>query len=257
MRITPLVTTSPEGAAIDADMAAGSPGPDQLLRDYEAAPEPLVIAARVSGLPETAFPDGPPAGDILFDPADHLDRAAAPVDITLVADADWLDDTYYVRADPAVGEMMVADNLTLALNLIDMAAGDRALIEVRSRTPSLRPMTRVERLREAAEARYVEIQEALEQEIADAEARLDNLTGTGQASAFLSASGAAQREEAERLRRQIAETRAELRAVERDFRRDIDALSAALQFWTIGVPPVLVILLGIAGAVLRRRRRPS
>lgn len=153
--------------------------------------------------------------------------------------------------------MMVADNLTLALNLIDMAAGDRALIEVRSRTPSLRPMTRVERLREAAEARYVEIQEALEQEIADAEARLDNLTGTGQASAFLSASGAAQREEAERLRRQIAETRAELRAVERDFRRDIDALSAALQFWTIGVPPVLVILLGIAGAVLRRRRRPS
>lgn len=58
MRITPLVTTSPEGAAIDADMAAGSPGPDQLLRDYEAAPEPLVIAARVSGLPETAFPDG-------------------------------------------------------------------------------------------------------------------------------------------------------------------------------------------------------
>lgn len=86
---------------------------------------------------------------------------------------------------------------------------------------------------------------------------LDNLTGTGQASAFLSASGAAQREEAERLRRQIAETRAELRAVERDFRRDIDALSAALQFWTIGVPPVLVILLGIAGAVLRRRRRPS
>jgi len=255
MTITPLVTTSPEGAVIDADIAAGAPGPDQLLRDYQPAPEPPVIAVRVSGLPETAFPDGPPAGEVLFDPADHTDQAAAPVDITLVADADWLDDTYYVRSDPSVGETMVADNLTLALNLIDMAAGDPALIEVRSRTPSLRPMSRVERLREAAETRYVEIQEALELEIAEAEERLDSLTGSGRASAFLSASGAEERAEAERLRHQIAETRAELRAVERDFRRDIDALNASLQFWTIGVPPLLVILLGIAGAVLRRRGR--
>ena len=258
MTVTPLVVTSPEGAAIDADIAAGAPGPDALLRGYQPAPAPLVLAARLSGLPETAFPDGPPASDTLFSPADHVGQADAPVDITVVADADWLDDTYYVRSDPAVGDMMVADNLTLALNLIDMAAGDRALIEVRSRTPSLRPMSRVDRLREAAETRYLEIQDALEQEIADAEAQLDSLTGSGQASAFLSASGVAQREEAERLRHQIAETRAELRAVERDFRRDIDALNATLQFWTIGVPPVLIILAGIAGALVRRRRgRPS
>ena len=57
------------------------------------------------------------------------------------------------------------------------------------------------------------------------------------------------------MRGQIAEVRAELRAVERDFRRDIDALNDNLQFWTIGVPPALVILAGLAGAVIRRRRR--
>lgn len=253
--IVPLVSTSDEGAVVDADIAAGSPGPDELIRNYAVAAEPLLLAARASGVFETAFPDGPPAGDVLFNPADHVATAGAPVSVTLVADADWLDDTFYVRSDPSVGDTMVADNLTLALNLIDMAVGDPALIGLRSRTPSLRPMSRVERLREEAEARYVEIQETLEDEIAEAETRLSTLTGSGQASAFLAGSGSEQREEAERLRHQIAETRAELRAVERDFRRDIDALNARLQFWTIGVPPALVILLGIAGAVIRRRRR--
>lgn len=255
IEMVPLVSTSGDGAIIDADIAAGSPGPDALIRDYRPAPQPLWLAVRATGVMETAFPDGPPTSDILFNPADHVAAAAAPVSVTLVADADWLDDTFYVRSDPSMGDRMVADNLTLALNLIDMAAGDPALIGLRSRAPSLRPMVRVERLREEAEARYLEIQDALENEIAEAESRLSTLTGSGRASAFLSGSGRAEREEADRLRHQIAETRAELRAVERDFRRDIDALSASLQFWTIGVPPALVILLGIAGALVRRRRR--
>lgn len=253
--VTPLITTSADGALLDADIAAGSPGPDALLRDYEPAPEALWLAARASGVFNTAFPDGPPDGDILFSPADHIAMASAPVDITLVADADWLDDTFYVRNDPAVGESLVADNLILVMNLIDMAAGDPALISLRSRTPSYRPMLRVERLREAAEARYLEVQDQLEAQILEAETRLATLTGSGRASAFLSGSRAEEREEAERLRGQIAEVRAELRAVERDFRRDIDALNDNLQFWTIGVPPALVILAGLAGAVIRRRRR--
>ena len=71
----------------------------------------------------------------------------------------------------------------------------------------------------------------------------------------LLAAGADARAEAANLREQIAERRAELRTVERDFRRDIDALNANLQFWTIGLPPALIILAGIAGSLFRRRRR--
>ena len=253
--VTPLVTTSADGAILDADIAAGSPGPDDLLRDYVVSPEPLILAARTSGVFETAFPDGPPPGDILFSPADHVDQAGQPVDITVVADADWLDDSFYVRNDPAVGESLVADNLILVMNLIDMAAGDPALIGLRSRTPSVRPMSRVDRLREEAEARYVEVQERLETEISEAETRLTALTLQGSTSALLGNGGADARAEAANLREQIAERRAELRTVERDFRRDIDALNANLQFWTIGLPPALIILAGIAGSLFRRRRR--
>lgn len=255
VRVTPLITTSADGAILDADIAAGAPGPDALLRDYVVSPEPLILAARASGVFETAFPDGPPPGDILFSPADHVEQASAPVDITIVADADWLDDSFYVRNDPAVGESLVADNLILVMNLIDMAAGDPALIGLRSRTPSVRPMSRVDGLREEAEARYVEVQERLEAEIAEAEARLTALTLQGSTSALLGNGGAEARAEAVRLREQISERRAELRAVERDFRQDIDALNANLQFWTIGIPPALIILAGIAGSLFRRRRR--
>ena len=255
--VTVLLSTSPDGAVVDADIAAGAPGPDDLLRDYEPAPQPLVLGARLRGEAGSAFADGPPAGDIVFSPADHLARSAIPLDLTVIADVDWLDDSFYLRSDPVAGDMIVADNLALAMNLIDMAAGDPALISLRSRAPSVRPMTRVDALRAEAETRYVEIQDRLEAEIDEAETRLQQLLGSGQASSLADPGARAGRDEAIALRQQILATRAHLREVERDFRRDIDALNANLQFWTIGVPPALVILFGIFGALSRRRRSAS
>lgn len=257
LEVTVLLSTSPDGAVVDADIAAGAPGPDDLLRDYEPAHQPLVLGARLRGEVGSAFGDGPPAGDIVFSPSDHLARSEIPLDLTVIADVDWLDDTFYLRSDPAAGDMIVADNLSLAMNLIDMAAGDPALIGLRSRAPSVRPMTRVDTLRAEAETRYVTLQDRLEAEIAEAETRLQQLLGSGQASSLVDPGARAGRDEAIALRQQILTTRAHLREVERDFRHDIDALNANLQFWTIGVPPALVILIGIFGALIRRRRSAS
>jgi len=254
MSFTSLVETSGDGARLDADIAATSPGPDALLRDYNPASTPLVLAARVEGRPTTAYPEGPPAETAFFNPADHLSDAVEPVRITFVADADWLDDSYYVNRDPAFGELIVADNLSLAINLLDSAAGDEALVSLRSRAPSYRPMTRVDALRTSAEAQYFETQARLEAEISTAQDELDRLEESGSASALFSANGESARGEARALREQIVTARAELRQIERDFRREIDALDAWLQFWTIFVPPFLVILAALVGAVVRRRR---
>lgn len=254
MSVTTLLTTSTDGALIDADIAASAPAPDVLLRDYEPEAAPIVLGARLRGDVASAFPDGPPAGDIVFSPADHLTRSAIPLDLTVIADVDWIDDTYYLRSDPATGDSIVADNLSLAMNLVDMAAGDPALIGLRSRAPSARPMTRVDALRTEAESRYVEIQDRLETEIDEAQTRLRELLGSGQASGLADPGARAGRDEAMELRQQILDTRAHLREVEREFRHDIDALNGNLQFWTIGVPPALVILFGIFGALARRRR---
>ena len=257
IRFTPLMTTSEEGALIDAGIAAGAPGPDDLLRDYQREEDPIVIAARLTGLIETAFPDGPPAGDIVFEPGQHRNSSSQPANLMIVADIDWLDDTYYVRNDPTTGINLVADNLTVAMNFIDMAVGDPALVSLRSRSLSNRPMIRVDNLRSEAETRYVEIQNQLEAELDDAEERLQVLQGSGSTSALFAQNNVDAHQEAQLLRHQIADTRTRLREIEREFRSDIDALDANLQFWTIGVPPALVILVGLAGTLVRRRRRAS
>lgn len=255
----PLVLTSPEGAILDADIAAGSPSPETLLTDYATDPEaPIVLAAQISGVLQTAFPDGPPASDTAFDPAAHLGQSTGPAQIVIIADIDWLDPAFYTRTD-AGGVQIVADNPALALNLIDALAGDRALISLRSRAPSERRMTRVDALRAEAEARYLVLQTELQARLASAEADLAALNAAGAGSA-LSGAGAEEAAQAEALRNDIVQTRARLRDVERGFRSDIDALQSRLQLWTIWGPGLAVILLGALATLIRelfraRRRR--
>jgi hypothetical protein len=56
-------------------------------------------------------------------------------------------------------------------------------------------------------------------------------------------------------REQAAEIRKQLRGVEREFRRDIDALAGQLQFVNVWLPPIFVGLIGIGMFVWRSRRR--
>lgn len=250
---TALLTTGREGARVDADIAGTSPSPDDLQRNYTPDPHaPLVLAARLSGPVTTAFADGPPVGDIRFEPSAHLD-GPAEAEIIVIADADWLDPAFYVRTDASGTAEIVADNLALALNLADALAGDPALVNLRSRAGSARPMLRVEALRAEAETRFRELQDELRAELADAEGSLARLSAAGEAST-LGGAGAANAARAEALRERIVAARAALRDVERGFRREIDALESGLQFWTLWMPPLGVILLAGITTFLRRRR---
>ncbi|KPP82088.1 MAG: ABC2-type transport system auxiliary protein [Oceanicaulis sp. HLUCCA04] len=253
-RFTPIVSTGTEGARVDSDIAATSPSPDDLQRDYTPDPDgPLVLAARLSGPVSTAFPDGPPEGDITLEASSHLD-GPSQAEIIVIADADWLDPAFYTRAGSAGEDQMVADNLALALNLADALAGDPALVSLRSRAGSARPMLRVEALRAEAETRFRELQDELRAELADAEGSLERLSAAGEAST-LGGAGSANAARAEALRARIVAARSALRDVERGFRREIDALENRLQFWTLWVPALTVILLAGLATLIRRRRR--
>ena len=252
-RFAPLLTTSRAAARIDADRAAASPSPEELLRSLDPAPDaPLTLAAQISGVFQSAFPDGPPA-EADVDPGAHRMRSDGPGEIVLIADADLLDPAFYRSESPVEGAQTLADNLALILNLSDRLAGDPALVTLRSRAGSMRPMTRVETLRNEAEARYLELQGRLQAELAEAEARLDDLNAQGRASALGGAEARA-RAEAEAVRARIVDARERLREIERGFRVEIDALERSLIFWTVWAPPLGVVLAAIMFGLWRRRR---
>lgn len=252
-RFEPLLSTSLAAARIDADLAASSPSPEDLLRTLDPAPDaPLTLAAQIDGMFQTAFPDGPPA-TADADPSDHRERSDGPGEIVIIADADLLDPAFYLSASAIEGEQILADNLALILNLADRLAGDPALVSLRSRAGSARPMARVEALRADAEARYLDLQSRLQAELAEAETRLETLNAAGRSSAMGGADPAGSAE-AERLRSQIVQSRERLREIERGFRVEIDALERGLLFWTVWVPPLAVMVFGFGFALWRRRR---
>jgi ABC-type uncharacterized transport system involved in gliding motility auxiliary subunit len=255
-RFTPMMTTSDAAARLDADRAAASPAPEELMRELDPAPDaPLTLAARISGPFQTAFSEGPPAGDINFDPGAHVDTSSDDAEIVVIADADLLDPAFYLRNDPVAGEQVVADNPALILNLADRLAGDPALVSLRSRAGSQRPMVRVEALRADAEARYLALQDELRAELDAAETRLNALNRQGRASA-LGGAGQADSAEADSLRARIVRARERLREIERGFRVEIDALEGALILWTVWIPPLFVIFGAGIFTLVRTRRRP-
>ena len=266
--LTPLIRTGPAPAYIDAEAAIGDIPPDEVITAYEAREAPLTLAARLTGQFTSAFPDGAPPLPLTGDSVlDELTRAAAaemPPHIAdsvgqgaviLIADSDFLDDGFYIN--PANGAAIAA-NSSFLLNAVDALTGVEGLMMLRSRAPSQRPMSRVERMRSAAEARFFEEQMRLEERLAATEARLEELQAeAAEAGGFNGDLEAAlepvQRIELQRLRERIVETRSRLRAIERDFRRDIDGLEATLKTINIWGGPLLVILLGLGVWLVRRR----
>jgi ABC-type uncharacterized transport system involved in gliding motility auxiliary subunit len=245
-----LAQTSDEGALVDTETAASNPSPAALLSDYTAAERAPVLGVRLSGMFPSAFPGGPPAQSA----GEHLAVSNRSGDVVVIADVDWLDDPYFLREDPSFGLSIVADNPGFLLNLTDLAVGDPALLELRSLPSSARPMTRVEALRASAAAAYSEEQAALEARAAEIETELDGLLAgrppTDGAEISLET-------RITQLRAEMAEARNRLRAIERSFRRDIDDLESALRFWTLWMPPLVILLIGLGVSIRRRRRTLS
>lgn len=255
-----LVTTSPSPAFIDAERAARDMPPSEVVRAYVAGDEALVLAGRLSGSLQTAFPTGAPPLDIPDDPVlaevaiaeagragDALTESAVDAQIVIVADADVLDDGFYVNPQ---GATTVADNAVFILNALDGLAGGDALLSLRARAPGARPMTTVDHMRARAEARYFDEQARLEASLERTQRRLEELQAIGSTDGFYAGDleadlTAEERAELADLRTRIVETRARLRGIERDFRQEIDGLEGALKAVNIWGGAFVVALIGL------------
>ena len=253
--MTPLVSSSEEAGLMTRDYVLSAPTPDNLQRRFvQGADAPYVIAARLAGRVETAFPDGPPAAKTRRGPAakpqDHLSVNEA-ASLVVFADSDFFDDRFWVSEQNYLGQRFgvpIADNGKFLLNAVENLMGSNDLISLRGRERAARPFTRVEDLRRAAEKTYLAEEENLLARIEAAQAELDRLEQGG---ASLGDAQAA----AKSYRTELVSARKGLRAVQRDLRRDIDALEARVTWINILLMPLLTAFAALGLAWRQRKRR--
>ncbi|KGI78375.1 ABC transporter [Oleiagrimonas soli] len=244
-RLFPLVQSSGEAMPVSADRVRDTADPTELYQDYRPTGEHYVIAARLRGQFQSAFPQRKGPG--------HLDRMAKPGQVILVADTDLLSDRLWVRRTPFLGEQLLsafASNGDFVANILDNLGGSSALLSIRGRAISQRPFTRVQGLRRAADVKFHNREKALENELAATEQELAKLQPDKNA-AQPDQKVKVQLEKA--LKRKLS-IRRQLRDVQHQLDAEIDALGMRVKAVNILLMPLLVMLFGLLYGLLRQRR---
>ena len=158
-QVSPILTTSERAMQIPADKFAAMPDPVGLLRAYKPEGKPLMLAARITGEANTAFPDGvaKPAADKPADPAAAPADAKAPdakgdgkadakaepqadakgdakadatqllkpartsgrINVVVVADTDLLSDQFWVDTREFLGQQVAIPNASNAALVVN------------------------------------------------------------------------------------------------------------------------------------------
>lgn len=260
--LTPLVTSGPEAGLIERDAIFFVRDPNGLRENFQPGKSTLTIAARVTGPAKTAYPDGPPLDEReKRGPGDpkQVKDAKDGINVIVVADTDILADRFWVRVERFLGMQVpnpFANNGDFLVNAVDNLGGNDDLISLRSRGEYARPFERVEDIKREAESRFREREQALRAKLAETESKLVELQrgkgGDGE-TAILSME---QRKEIELFRAEQLKTRKELRSVQHELGKNIEALGNRLKLINIGLMPLLLVVLAIVVGALRQRRTP-
>jgi ABC-type uncharacterized transport system involved in gliding motility auxiliary subunit len=252
LKFEPLITTSAQAGTLPAQRFVMMSDP-QSLRDGFKPSGVQVVAARVSGNADTAFPT-PPAG--VQPAAEPLKTSAKPLNVIVIADSDLLQDFMWVDVRNFFGQMIYqprANNGELVWNAIDNLSGSADLISIRGRATYTRPFTKVDEMRRAADARLRAQDQELEQRLQQTEEQLTKLqTAQPGGEALLSAD---QAQAVENLQNEAIRIRKERRAVKAELEADIRDLGMWVKAINIALVPLLVALIGFLVSYWSSRRR--
>lgn len=260
IELIPLIQSSAEAMPIPADRLRFLADPAELLDGFEATGERYVLAARLKGELETAFPDGAPApaGDTgsgeSADAPEHLSSSDGEISMILVADTDVLTDRLWVQVNRFFGQRIAnawASNGDFVVNALDNLTGSNDLIGIRGRATYSRPFLRVQELEREADERWRGTIQELEEQLAQTESKLAELQANRDDDnlAILTDEQSA---ELERFQQQRIQVRRDLRDVQLTLNQDKERLGVWLKVLNILVLP---FLLTIALAFFASRRR--
>lgn len=167
VKFTPLLRTDNRGGTLSYDqviqrgfMGSGL-NPN---RNYFRSGDAYTLAARLQG--EPAKDAEKKEGDAEKKEGE-AGKARKGINVIALADLDMISETFFNLRKKQVGALEVDfDNVTFALNCVDVLAGDDELVALRKKRPQHRTLTRLE-----TQAKQYEKKRMAEEEEADKEAR--------------------------------------------------------------------------------------
>jgi ABC-type uncharacterized transport system involved in gliding motility auxiliary subunit len=257
--LEPLLLSSTSAAPLPAERFNALSDPSALRDGFKPSGTRYILAARLTGPVESAYPQGAPQDQkpAAGPPVAHLAKAVSPANIVIIADTDLLMDYMWVQTRELFGQKIAqafANNGDFVANILDNLSGSSALISIRGRASFSRPFERVEALRRQADDRLRAKALELQSELQQTEAKLTELQSkrNDQASLMLSPE---QEQEVKRFTAEKARARKELRETQRGLNVDIDRLNSRLKVINIAIAPLAVAVVGGIVLSLRRRRK--
>lgn len=290
----PLIQSSSDAMLMDASLLEDVLDPSVLFDEFVSANERYTIAARLSGVFATAFPEGRPlaaneadsevgegsedastepdeagadsetdsetdAAELsAVDPLEgHIAQTEGPSNILIFADTDVLSDRLWVQISQFFGQRIpqpFANNGDFVINALDNMSGGADLVSIRSRGRYSRPFDRVVKMQRAADDRLRTEEAALLERLEATEAQIAELNLDENGEPLLQLSPEAQAE-VDRFNEDLLETRRSLRDVQFQLTSDIEALGANLKWLNTLAVPMLLTLLALFVSFLRAQRR--
>ena len=274
LALEPLITSGRDSGPIDVDAVRGlRPDVLGLLDRFRPDDDVHVIGARLTGEIGTAFPHGPPPRTVTKTAAEltaqpdppQLMKSLRPINVILVADADLLEDRFWLRKRRFFGrdvEEAIAGNADFVVNALGNLAGSDALLKLRSRGVSQRPFERIRALEQDAESQLQAKERELQDKLRETQDEIAGLEGvrtaedaaTGERRVVVSLTDG-QRTHIEALRGEMLAIRRELHAVRRSLRDDVERLQAWLRFANIGLVPIVLSVVAVVVSLVRLARR--
>ena len=280
-QIVPVITSSSYSMPIAADKFNALFDPKVLQKDFVPTGDSYVIAARISGPAQSAFPDGKPEKAVsdteedsgsdteIDDPSEEGNKdsnnesVSEPhindhnnIQVLVVADTDILSDRLWVQVQNFMGQRIVspwADNGSFLLNSVENFSGSSDLIDIRNRGRINRPFEKVAEIRRDAEARYSEKEQLLQVQLQETEKKLSELESQKSDQSQMTLSPE-QEQALEEFLAQKLEIRKQLRDVRHELDKDIERLGMWLKVINIGLIPLLLTFTVLIVVLLKRRR---
>ena len=280
----PLIVSSSDAMLMDRSVVENVTDPNVLFNEFESEDRSFVIAARLSGMIETAFPEGQPpilvteeesssdnvdeevsaAGDTASEndlvdediEIPHLSASLESTNIVVFADSDLLTDRLWVQVTQFFGQRIpqpFANNGDLVINSMDNLSGGADLSSIRSRGRYSRPFTKVLTLQREADDRLRQEESELSARVAETESALAELNTDEEGNPIGEITPEIQTE-IDRFNGELIETRRRLREVRFQLTEDIEQLGSRLKAANTALVPILLSLIFLGRYYYRSRR---